>query len=732
MTPEDTSPKGKIAKHFPKIEGYRIAGVLGQGGMGIVYHAVQTKLNRAVALKVLPAIVGTASPSAVSRFRREATAAARLHHTNIVPIYDFGESRDSYYYAMELISGQPLNVLVRRFGEQNIGAVGPSRLAHAVHSAMMDTPAGLPEAGMDSRPGDESSGNIGSSTAGRGRPYYQQVARWMADAADALHYAHGEGVIHRDIKPSNLILSIDGRIMIADFGLAKLVGEESVTLTGSLLGTLRYISPEQAMAKRVRVDHRTDIYSLGAAMYELLCFQPAFPGDDDKEILGAIISRDPVRPRKVEHHVPHELETICLKTLEKSPDARYSSARGLAEDLRRYIHDLPIVAKRPGVVRRLFKFVRRHRAPVIAVVALVILVASALILVRVRAELARERAERKAAEVLALCESGMFFASHEKWDEAEAEFKKALDLNPDHIKTILSYIWMKIEYFKLHPDRCTPEQLEELNGWCGHVLECNPHELNALNYRGVILKKLGRYSEAVATAKAVIELNAEYFPGYSNLGAYNALMGDLGGAEECLRSGVELVEQSDKGRSEDRAGAWRNLAAVEAYLRDPSASVHIDRAIDAKADYIANWPLRVRIRLERDGSGDRMDALDDAKYADRLANEKNPRVKRMLALAHLRNEEFDQAVKHAESAIALGDMHCINNLILALAKANGSDWSAAASHLAIAADTWPTALVEGNFLATYDGGVLWFESRVELEGLREEVETLIAARKIQP
>ncbi|MBU0717210.1 MAG: serine/threonine protein kinase [Planctomycetes bacterium] len=397
---DDTSPAAKIAKHFPKIEGYRIVGIIGQGGMGIVYRAVQTRLNRTVALKVLPAIVGTASPSAVSRFRREARAAARLHHTNIVPIYDFGESRDAYYCAMELIIGQPLNVLVRRFAEQSIGQVGPTRLAGALHTAMTDSREAAAVVVLEPGSVDEPPSSITSSSTGHGRPYYQQVARWMADAADALHYAHGEGIVHRDVKPANLILSTDGRIMVADFGLAKVVDDESLTLTGSFLGTLRYISPEQAMAKRVRVDHRTDIYSLGATMYELLCFQPAFPGDDDKEVLGAIIARDPAGPRKIDHHVPPELETICLKTLEKSPDARYATARALAEDLRCYIHDLPIRATRPGLVRRLFKFTRRHKAAVIAVVAVVLLVGTGTFSVR-------QWSHRRDADINAAIESGI-------------------------------------------------------------------------------------------------------------------------------------------------------------------------------------------------------------------------------------------------------------------------------------------------------------------------------------
>ena len=161
--------------------------------------------------------------------------------------------------------------------------------------------------------------------------------------------------------------------MLADFGLAKGDAGESVTMTGTMVGTLRYMSPEQTMAKRVPIDHRTDIYSLGATLYELLCFRPAFSGDDQKAILSEIISREPTRPRKVAPGVPAELETICLKCLEKSSDARYETGRALAEDLRRYLSDLPISAKRPGPIRRTIKLIKRHRAASVALTAIFLL-----------------------------------------------------------------------------------------------------------------------------------------------------------------------------------------------------------------------------------------------------------------------------------------------------------------------------------------------------------------------
>ncbi len=241
---------------------FEVESPLGSGGIGVVYRARQRSLNRPVALKVLrPGLALTRK--AVARFQREAQAAAKLHHTNIVAVFAEGEDRGVCFYAMELIEGQSLDRVLRRLrGHQKMPPAG-EKTADCL-------PAPLPEAqaASDTTPS-------GSSTDAA---YFDTVARWMADAADALEYAHRQQVIHRDIKPSNLMLSPDGRVSLMDFGLARMLEEPGVTVTGDFLGTPRYMSPEQVAAGRMRVDHRTDIYSLGATLYELLALRPAAPG----------------------------------------------------------------------------------------------------------------------------------------------------------------------------------------------------------------------------------------------------------------------------------------------------------------------------------------------------------------------------------------------------------------------------------------------------------------------
>ena len=352
------------------IPGYRIVGELGRGGMGVVYDAVQEKLGRRVALKILPATPGATRDSSVARFRREATAAANLHHTNIVPVYDYGETGHAYFYAMELIEGIPLTELLRRLAEINAPSASQLTIANILPSRT-ETADPTQDAESDDPSSQSSDPSSISPVSGSGRVYYKQLAKWMADAADALHYAHSKKIVHRDIKPANLILSQDGRIMILDFGLAMVADELSVTVTGSVLGTLRYMSPEQAMAKRMNVDHRSDIFSLGATIYEFLTFRPAFQGRDQKETFGMIVTRDPTSPRKIAPSIPREFETICMKCLEKDPGARYGNARALAEDLRRFRQNLPIVARPVGPVGKVIKLVRRRPWVALASMAVV-------------------------------------------------------------------------------------------------------------------------------------------------------------------------------------------------------------------------------------------------------------------------------------------------------------------------------------------------------------------------
>jgi serine/threonine protein kinase len=322
---------------------FRIIRDVGRGGMGIVYEAEQISLGRRVALKVLP-FAATLDPRQLQRFQNEARAAAGLHHTNIVPVYAVGCERGVHYYAMQFIDGRTLAEFI---ADQRPDAAAP---AGANASAATVPPAARV-----------------TITAPRDAAYFRRAAEWGIQAAEALQHAHELGVVHRDVKPGNLMLDERGTLWVTDFGLARVQAGASLTLTGDLVGTVRYMSPEQAQGQQTAIDHRTDVYSLGATLYELLTLQPAFNGTGRQELLRQITSEEPSQPRRINRAIPAQLETIVLKAMEKSPQDRYATAQELADDLERYLRDQPIRARRPSILQRARKWGRRHRAAVTAV-----------------------------------------------------------------------------------------------------------------------------------------------------------------------------------------------------------------------------------------------------------------------------------------------------------------------------------------------------------------------------
>jgi serine/threonine protein kinase len=331
---------------------YRLIREVGHGGMGVVFEAEQLPLGRRVAVKILPT-AASLDPRHLQRFQVEAQAAALLHHEHIVPIFGIGSDSGVHYYAMQYIDGRSLLEVIAelRAASPDGGRAHPQPDATALHppAAALEPP----------RPASS-----GSSLHNRQR--CRTAAEWGLEAAEALAHAHEIGVIHRDIKPSNLLIDERGHLWVTDFGLARLPYENhELTRTGDAIGTLRYMSPEQLRGERGRVDARTDIYSLGVTLCELLTLRPAFESHDRQEVVDQILHREPVRPRRLNSAIPRDLETIVLKAIEKEPAARYQSARELAEDLRRFLADLPVRARRPSVYHRVLKWSQRHRAVVL-------------------------------------------------------------------------------------------------------------------------------------------------------------------------------------------------------------------------------------------------------------------------------------------------------------------------------------------------------------------------------
>lgn len=371
---------------------FRLLREIGRGGMGIVYEAHQISLNRRVALKVLP-LAAALDPKHLQRFRNEAQAAAQLHHTNIVPVYGVGCERGVHYYAMQLIEGQSLAAVVAEL--QHLAGTGAaahpglaSALLEGVASPPPPAPAGVgePTAVYAGAPGTgeapaimptpdtgKVAANVSTERSIKSQRFFRRAAHVGLKAAEALEHAHEAGVVHRDIKPANLLLDLRGNVWVTDFGLAMFKDESGLTMTGELLGTLRYMSPEQTFAKRGLVDRRADVYSLGATLYELVTLVAVFAGHDRQELLHQIAYEEPVPPRRINKAVPVELETILLKALAKNPDERYASAQDMAEDLQRFLQDKPVLAQRPTLTERARKWARRHRPVVYSAAALLVM-----------------------------------------------------------------------------------------------------------------------------------------------------------------------------------------------------------------------------------------------------------------------------------------------------------------------------------------------------------------------
>jgi serine/threonine protein kinase len=375
---------------------YRIGREIGRGGMAVVYEAEQLSLGRRVALKVLP-FAAAFDARHLQRFKNEAQAAAHLHHSHIVPVYAVGSERGVHFYAMQLIDGQSLAALIHqlREGRADPNSSRPAGSTPASTTALTQAAATL------------------STERSRGSPaFYRTIAHMGIQAAEALEHAHQEGIVHRDVKPANLLLDVRGQLWVTDFGLAQFHADAALTLTGDLVGTLRYMSPEQARLPRI-LDHRTDIYSLGLTLYELLTLEPAFAGTDRQELLRRIAEEEPRPPRSLDRSIPVDLETIVLKAIAKDPADRYAAAQDFAEDLKRFLTDQPIRARRPSMWERVIKWSRRHRSLVGAGMLSVLLAAAVLAVFTLL--IARQRAAAMAALERAALEQA----------HAEANFEKA-------------------------------------------------------------------------------------------------------------------------------------------------------------------------------------------------------------------------------------------------------------------------------------------------------------------
>ena len=405
---------------------YRLTRELGRGGMGVVWEAHDEELGRKVALKLLHLVPG-ASPEMRERFLRESRAAARLSHPGIAAIFD----ADERLIAMQLVDGSPLS---------NVPAPG-----------------------------------------------LQEAARWIRDAALAVHYAHEQGIIHRDIKPHNLLLEGE-RVLVTDFGLAKdALAASELSHSGSLLGTPAYMAPEQARGGGTAIDARTDVWGLGATLYDLVCGRPPFVGADVVEVLRRIDEDTPPAPGTLQPGLPRDLELVLLKALEKEPSRRYATARDLADDLHRWLDGRPVLARAPTWSYRVAKFAARHRLALALAATSVIALAVAL-----GTQLARRAAARASDSALELSNRVSAVLDDVEKFRREGEIELANDSLDQAIRVARDLVAkhdIASGHFLLGRLLVSREQRSEARNSFDRALELRPDMIEARVARGLLIAR---------------------------------------------------------------------------------------------------------------------------------------------------------------------------------------------------------------------------------------------------
>jgi serine/threonine protein kinase len=531
---------------------FRLGREVGRGGMGVVYEAVQMSLGRRVALKVLP-FASTLDPKQLQRFKNEAQSAAHLHHQHIVPVYATGCERGVHYYAMQFIDGQTLAEVIADLRSQGPDLKKESGDFVTTGPYHADRQTAVPD--LKSAVTEPTVTALSTERSIRSPAYFRTVAQLGVHAAEALEHAHELGVVHRDIKPANLLVDGRGQLWVTDFGLAHCHSQAGLTMSGDLLGTLRYMSPEQALAQRVLIDHRTDVYSLGVTLYELLTLEPAFAGNDRQELLQQIAFEEPRPPRRINKAIPVELETIVLKAMEKNPAERYSTAQELVEDLQRYLKDEPIRARRQTVVHRLKRWLRRHqrvlRAAAIGLALAMAGLAVSTVLVW-QQKVQRENALKDSVAALAKAEAALTEADIQRRQARQAvedmytQVAQEWLADQPHMTDMQRQFLLKaLHYFEefakeKSPDPAVRQQKASAYGRVGQIQFSLGHHDEAL---AATHQAIALFEQLVTDLSQVADYQEGLAKGCNDLGEALRYTGAKQDAEIALRRAVDLQEK---------------------------------------------------------------------------------------------------------------------------------------------------------------------------------------------
>jgi len=571
-----------VQLHVDKLEqlgDYRILREIGRGGMGIVYEAEQQSLGRRVAVKVFAQQVLPDSRH-LQRFEREARTAAGLHHTNIVPVFGVGEQDGLHYYVMQVIHGISLDEVVTALRKPSADGAAEKKPGFSEKAGFLSggTAAVAPSAGGDT-PGctateaarallnDQFAAQNSAPTAGASdaatktqhetsarsasegvprpsdalaqpdrptkRNYWHSVARIGIQAADALSYAHAQGTYHRDIKPSNLLLDAKGTVWVTDFGLAKGVAQDNVSRTGDIVGTLRYMPPEQL---RGDCDARSDICSLGLTLYELLTLRAAFDDADPQRLIRRITQGGPTSPRKLRPDIPRDLETIVVKAISPDPNHRYQTAEELADDLRRYTEDRPIRARRVSVAERLWRWSRRN--PAVASLSAVLLI----VVLAAFGAISWKWQETETEKLRAQAES-----SRAQVENARAEMNLSLALDSmDQFLARFTSTWMA------HPTEPPEEEGET---------EIEFHAAVSESTATILQDALEFYDQFAEQNASNPRLRRDTATAYRRVGEIHQRLAQYEKAEQAYRRAVEIL-QEQANEFPDDATLARDIAAT--------------------------------------------------------------------------------------------------------------------------------------------------------------------------
>ncbi|MEM9656913.1 MAG: protein kinase, partial [Planctomycetota bacterium] len=614
-----------------RIGDFRILREVGRGGMGVVYEAEQVSLTRRVALKVLPRLAAY-DQTQLHRFRIESTAAASIEHPHIVPVYAIGEEHGVHFYAMQFIDGKSLAELIDDISKTDRPAGFATTVAKDSTTPMSVSSAGRSASSQTPSREFPSCQTLPNRAL---RDHVRRIAQFGVEAADALHAAHSYGVVHRDVKPSNLLIDANDKLWVADFGLARRCVGSDLTQTGDILGTLRYMSPEQALGRGHLMDHRTDVFSLGVTLYEAACWQHPIAEGDTK---GVAHEWRHVRPiRQIDRRIPADFETIILKCQAEAPADRYASAADLADDLRRYLADEPILARRPGVVSRVGKWALRHRRTVASAAAAAIIafaaVSTALVVV------AREQ---NATETHLLAAQRDRQQLRKVLDELGSELAEQLAAVPGAEGIRYQLLQKSLQYYKQIAQQAADDptlatdvalahsKMGELHERLGEQQEAlaehrrardlldeqlrqSPDDPNllrglavSLNNVGALLSSAGNYDEAFFSCQRALEIQQRLAPDspeslsdqaatYTNLGVVHKSRGDLDQAADAFTTAEKLHERmEDDSPTEEarrrRALGFLNLASIFETSDAAQAGRHYDEAIRLQTDLLEDHP----------------------------------------------------------------------------------------------------------------------------------------------